>query len=72
MAALTFEEGLEELEKIITDMESGEMPLNESFAAYKKASELYKKLNKMLDDGDAKIRMLTENGEKDFAGVNEK
>lgn len=63
---LTFENGMEELESLISKLESGDMPLDESFGAYERAMELYRALNKMLDDGDARIRALTEIGDKDI------
>lgn len=61
---LTFEEGMRELESIAQSLESGEMPLEESFAAYERAAKLKKSLEKLLDDGDRRIRILTEDGEE--------
>ena len=66
----SFEQGLEELESIVTSLESGETTLEESFDAYKKGMELYKKLKQILDEGDARITELTENGEKLLQGEN--
>lgn len=59
----TFEAGMEELEGLVARMESGDMKLDESFDAYRRGVVLYRELKKMLDDGDARIRMLTETGE---------
>ena len=42
------------------------MPLEESFAAYERAIDLKKQLEKILDAGDAKIRVLTESGEREM------
>lgn len=55
----TFEQGMEQLEKIVRGMETGELALEESFEAYKKGMELYKALTRMLDEGDARIRELS-------------
>ncbi len=60
---LNFEEGMQELEQLARALESGEMTLEASFAAYERANELKKALEKLLDEGDQKIRILTENGE---------
>lgn len=62
---LTFEEGMEQLEALARALESGEMPLEESLTAYDKAVKLHKKLQEMLDQGDARIRVLTEAGEQE-------
>lgn len=60
----TFEEGMQELEEIVRALEIGEMPLEESFQAFEKAVKLQKTLQAMLDDGDRRIRVLTEAGER--------
>lgn len=60
---LSFEEGMRELEQLARALESGEMTLEASFAAYERANELKKALEKLLDEGDQKIRILTEAGE---------
>ena len=62
----TFEAGMEELEGLVARMESGDMKLGESFDAYRRGGVLYRALKKMLDEGDAKIRALTETGEVDL------
>ena len=62
----TFEAGMEELEGLVARMETGDMKLDESFDAYRRGVVLYRALKKMLDEGDAKIRALTETGEVDL------
>lgn len=62
----TFEAGMEELEGLVARMESGDMKLDESFDAYRRGVVLYRALKKMLDEGDEKIRALTETGEVDL------
>lgn len=39
-AQKTFESALEELEKLVADLESGNLPLADSLAAYKRGAEL--------------------------------
>lgn len=60
---ITFEEGMQELETLIRALEQGEMPLEDSFKAFERAMELKKALQAMLDEGDRRIRVLTESGE---------
>lgn len=38
----TFETALEELEKLVADLEGGKLPLADSLAAYKRGAELLK------------------------------
>ena len=63
---LTFEEGMQELEELVRALEQGQMPLDKSFQAFEKAMELQKSLQAMLDEGDRRIRVLTEGGEQEL------
>lgn len=68
---LTFEDGMQELEEIVRSLEQGQMPLEESFKAFERAVDLKKKLEDMLDDGDRRIRVLTEAGEREMEETQE-
>ncbi len=59
MSGVTFESGMEELEKLVSQMERGEMPLDQSIAAYSRGMELIKALSGMLDAGDKRILELS-------------
>ena len=61
-----FEDGMLELETLVRALETGEMSLEESFKAYEKANKLKKQLEALLDEGDQRIRMLTEDGESEL------
>lgn len=63
---LKFEQGMQELESLVRALETGEMTLEESFKAYEKASKLRKQLQQLLDEGDEKIRLLTQSGESEM------
>ncbi len=63
---LNFEDGMQELEQLARSLESGEMSLEASFAAYERAMSLKKALEKLLDEGDEKIRLLTAAGEEEL------
>lgn len=65
---ITFEEGMQELEALVRDLETGEMPLEDSFKAYEKATALKNALSAMLDEGDKRIRVLTQTGETELPG----
>ena len=55
-----FEAALSELETIISQMESGQMPLQQSLTSYKRGSELLSFCQKVLADVEQQIRILNE------------
>ena len=63
-AKMTYEAGMQELEELVSRLESGDMPVEESFKAFEKGMKLSEKLKKMLDDTDARVLELTENGQR--------
>ena len=63
---LTFEAGMQELEQLARSLESGTLTLDESFAAYERAGKLKAALEKLLDEGDRRIRVLTGTGEEEL------
>lgn len=67
---ITFEEGMETLEALVQALEAGQMPLEESFKTYEKAVKLKAELSRLLDEGDRRIRVLTETGECALAEEN--
>ena len=63
---ITFEAGMEELEALVKQLESGDISLEDSFKAYEKAMALKGTLSGMLDESDKRIRVLTEAGEAEL------
>lgn len=63
---LSFEQGMEELEQLARALETGAMGLEDSFKAYERAVELKNALEKLLDEGDARIRVLTRSSEEEM------
>ena len=57
----SLEAALAELEKIVSGMEEGELPLERSLAAYKRGAELLKYCQAALQDAQQQVKML-ENG----------
>ncbi len=55
-----FEDALAELEKIVANMESGQLPLEESLVAYKRGTELLKLCQQKIQDAEQQVRILTE------------
>ena len=56
-----YETALTELEAIVADMESGQMPLEASLAAYKRGAELLQYCRQQLVDAEQQVKIL-ENG----------
>jgi exodeoxyribonuclease VII small subunit len=57
-ASLTFEKALEELESLVSRMEDGKLPLEESLAAYQRGAQLIKFCESKLADAQARIAVL--------------
>jgi exodeoxyribonuclease VII small subunit len=55
-----FESALLELETIVSQMESGNLPLEQSINAYKRGASLLQTCQKSLSDADQQIRILNE------------
>ena len=62
----TFESALSELEKIVASMEAGQMPLEQSLAAYKRGAELLKYCQAALQDAQQQVKVLEDNVLKSF------
>jgi exodeoxyribonuclease VII small subunit len=56
--ALSFERALEELELLVSRMEDGKLPLEESLAAYQRGAELVKFCEAKLTDAQARVAIL--------------
>ena len=65
---VSFEEGMQALEALVQALESGQMTLEESFQNYEQAMKLKAELEALLEESDRRIRVLTENGEREIAG----
>jgi exodeoxyribonuclease VII small subunit len=57
-APLSFESALAELEKIVTTMERGDLPLKESLVAYKRGAELLQFCQSALKDVEQQVKVL--------------
>ncbi len=63
---MNYEETLKELEKILEEMESSEINLDEMMEKYKRALSLYKDLEKYLKEYKREIKVITDTGMEDF------
>ncbi len=58
-AELKFEKALERLEKIVEDLESGNMPLEDALKKYEEGVKLSRLCTQKLTQAESKIEMLT-------------
>jgi exodeoxyribonuclease VII small subunit len=63
----TYEAQLEMLEKIVEKMDSGEIALADSMKDYEEGIKLCNKLYKTLNEAEGKIKIISENSEKEFS-----
>ncbi len=58
-----FDEGLAELQKIGTDLERGDLSLEDALSAYERGVALVRELNQRLSEAEARVELLTRNPE---------
>jgi len=54
----TFEEGLQRLEEIVEELESGTLSLDDSLARYEEGAALLKRCRELLESAEKKIEVL--------------
>lgn len=59
-----FEAGLEELEKIVKEMESGDLPLERALQLFEKGITLSETCRKQLEEAESRVEILIRKGEK--------
>jgi exodeoxyribonuclease VII small subunit len=64
----TFEAALAELEKVVADMETGKLSLEESLAAYQRGVELLRQCRSQLEDAQQRVRVLENGALKELSG----
>lgn len=64
MAKSSFENNMENLEKIVTELENGDLNLDESISKFEEGIKISKQCNKILEDAEKKITILLEKDEK--------
>lgn len=59
MEDLTFEQAMQRLEEIVSLLEDGKAPLNESMALFEEGTKLSAHLSQLLDTAEQKVTMIT-------------
>jgi exodeoxyribonuclease VII small subunit len=60
----SFEAGLLELEQIVKEMESGELPLERALALFEKGMKLSETCRKQLEEAETRIEIIVRKGDK--------
>ena len=55
----TFEAGLQELESIVKEMETGELPLERAIALFEQGMKLSDGCRKQLEEAETRVEILT-------------
>ena len=62
--AAPFEAGLQELENIVREMESGELPLERALELFEKGMKLSEACRKQLEEAETRVELLVRKGDK--------
>lgn len=66
MAEIKFEDALKKLEKIVEDLEKGELSLDEALKKYQDGIELARQCSQRLEGAKKKIDVLVKNKKGEF------
>lgn len=69
IARMSFEQALEELEKIVNGLEAGDVPLDKSIAEYERGEALRAHCQKLLASAEAKVEKIKQGADGKPAGT---
>ena len=69
MAKKTIEQAMKQLEQIVQDLESGEMPLEKAIKTFEEGVQLSKFCSQKLDETEKRITILMQNSDGKIAEV---
>ena len=59
ISEMTFEQAMSELERIVTQLERGDVPLEDSITLYERGAELKKRCEAKLKEAEQKVSAIT-------------
>jgi len=62
-----FEQSLQELEQLVTTLEAGELPLEQSLCAYERGVGLYRQCQQALEQAQLRVNLLNDPAQPDTA-----
>ena len=69
VSEMSFEEAMEELERIVSRLETGDVALEESIKLYEKGAELKKRCEIKLKEAEEKVAAITTDSEGNVIGT---
>ncbi|MEL7149382.1 MAG: exodeoxyribonuclease VII small subunit [Pseudomonadota bacterium] len=69
VAKMSFEDAMRELEAVVSQLESGEVPLEESIKLYERGAALKAHCQKKLAEAEEKVAQITLDGEGNPKGT---
>lgn len=66
-ASLNFETSLEELERIVKELEKGDLPLERSLELFENGMRLNAECKRLLEEAESRVEMLTKRGSETVA-----
>ena len=63
MEDLTFEQAMKRLEEIVSRLEAGDVPLDQSMTLFEEGTKLSAYLSKLLDTAEQNVTMITYDAE---------
>ena len=69
ISEMTFEQAMSELERIVTELEKGDVPLEDSISLYEKGAELKKRCETKLKEAEQKVAAITLDEEGSVTGT---
>lgn len=60
---MSFEDAMRELEKVVTDLERGDVPLEQSIALYERGAQLKQRCQTKLKEAEEKVALITQDGD---------
>jgi exodeoxyribonuclease VII small subunit len=67
MAQKTFEQSMKQLERIVQELEDGDLPLEKAIKKFEEGIKLTKLCSEKLDESEKKISILLKNSEGQMA-----
>jgi exodeoxyribonuclease VII small subunit len=69
ISEMNFEDALRALEKVVRDLEGGEVPLDESIALYERGEQLRRHCQARLDAAQARIEAIVQDSQGQASGT---
>ena len=60
---MSFEDAMRELEKVVGDLERGDVPLEQSIALYERGARLKQRCQTKLKEAEEKVALITQEGD---------